>query len=339
MIHGTTALLVGGDDVFRVDTEKSGRKLVSWPNPGHIVRWVIDFDDVPRAAVQADIDQDRSAWYVRKSASEPWVEVEHAKLGRLQSRPMQFSPDGKILYVSARRSGADRAALYEYHLDDGTWTGPVVRHPERDIGADDAAFVVDYGKRELLGLRYADDRSAAVWFDPEWARIQKSVDAALPGTVNNLYHAADRWLVVADSDRDPRKAYLLDARTMQMEELFSYRPWIDPRAMLPMRWVHYAARDGTTVPALLTVPASGKGEPVPLIVEIHGGPYEQATRWRYDPEVQFLASRGYAVLQPQFRGTAGFGWKLESSGFRRWGRRDAGRPRGRRQVGRGAGNR
>jgi dipeptidyl aminopeptidase/acylaminoacyl peptidase len=89
--------------------------------------------------------------------------------------------------------------------------------------------------------------------------------------------------------------------------------------MAPMRWVRYAARDGIAIPALLTVPAGANGRRVPLIVSIHGGPHVQATAWGYDPVTQFLASRGYAVLEPQFRGTEGFGWKLLSSGFRKWG--------------------
>jgi len=104
-----------------------------------------------------------------------------------------------------------------------------------------------------------------------------------------------------------------------MEKLFSYRPWIDPQAMAPTRWVRYAARDGLSIPALLTVPLAAGGKPLPLVVDIHGGPYVQATAWGYDPKVQFLVSRGYAVVQPQFRGTRGFGWKHESSGFRKWG--------------------
>ena len=86
-----------------------------------------------------------------------------------------------------------------------------------------------------------------------------------------------------------------------------------------MRWVRYPARDGLQIPALLTVPASANGKPVPLIVDIHGGPHVEATTWGYSAEVQFFASLGYAVLQPQYRGTEGFGSKHLSSGFRKWG--------------------
>jgi len=326
VMEGTNdALLTARDrnvrslDVYRYDTVSGTKELLSVDTPGDVSRWVVDFDGVPRAAVTDSIDDDRSAWYVRASAKDPWIKVEEAKLGRLTSAPMQFDPDGKILYVSARKDGADRAAVYEYDVATGKWNGPVVRHPERDIDAGNAGFVVDYPAHKLRGLRYANDRPAAVWFDADWARIQKSVDAALPDTVNVLAHHGGRWLIVAYSDRDPGEAYLLDDKTMQMQPLLIYRQWIDPKTMATTRWVRYPARDGLSIPALLTVPTNAKGKPAPLVVDIHGGPNVEATSWGFDTEVQFMASRGYAVLQPQFRGTLGFGWKLESSGYRRWG--------------------
>src|SRR5256885_14693605 len=89
--------------------------------------------------------------------------------------------------------------------------------------------------------------------------------------------------------------------------------------MAATHWVRYRSRDGLTIPALLTVPNGSEGKRVPLVVEIHGGPYVSATRWGYDPLVQFLASRGYAVLQPQFRGTNGFGENFLVAGIRQWG--------------------
>ncbi len=312
---------LASEDLYRYDTSTGKKTLLSFDSPGSVSRWVVDFDGVPRAAVSDDVDDDRSAWYVRKSAKDPWVAVEHAKLGRLDSEPMQFSPDGKTLYVSARKDGADRAAIYEYHVDTGTFGNKVVDHPVRDVDESNARFVVDYKARKLLGLRYTNDRPSVAWFDAQWASVQKSVDTALPGTVNVIQRSesGDHWIVVSYSDRDPGEVYLLDGKTMQMEKLFSYEPWIDPKAMAPTKWVRYKARDGMTIPALLTVPLDANGKPLPLIVDIHGGPIVPAEDWGYRADVQFFASRGYAVLQPQFRGTEGFGWKLESSGFRRWG--------------------
>ena len=308
-------------DLYRYDTTTGEKMLLSFDGPGHVERWVVDFDGVPRAAVSADVGQDASAWFVRKSANDPWTKIGDAKLGRLNEMPLQFDADGKILYVAARRDDADRWSIYEYNVETNRWGGAVIRHPERDVRESNAGFVVDYRARKLLGLRYANDRPSVEWFDPEWARVQKSVDTALPDTINLIQRpeGAKRWIVIAYSDRNPGEAFLLDSKTMRMEKLFSYRPWIDSRSMAPMKWVRYPARDGLEIPALLTVPPGSGGTPVPLIVDIHGGPNVESTTWGYRTEVQFFASRGYAVLQPQFRGTRGFGWKHLSSGYRKWG--------------------
>jgi dipeptidyl aminopeptidase/acylaminoacyl peptidase len=308
-------------DLYRYDTVTGEKMLLSFDSPGNVDRWVVDFDGIPRAAVSNDVDHDTSAWFVRKSAKDGWTKVGEAKLGRLDAIPLEFDAGGKILYVAARRGAEDRSSIYEYDVEAARWGAAVIRHPERDVEQDNAGFVVDYRARKLLGLRYANDRPSVEWFDAEWSRIQKSVDAALPDSVNFIQGREDakRWVVVAYSDRNPGEAFLLDAKTMRMEKLFSYRPWIDPRSMATMKWVRYPARDGLQIPALLTVPASANGKPVPLIVDIHGGPHVEATRWGYSSEVQFFASRGYAVLQPQYRGTEGFGWRHLSSGYRKWG--------------------
>lgn len=173
-------------DLYRYDTATGAKSLLSFGSPGNVRYWVVDFANVPRVAVVDDLDRDTSAWYVRKSADEPWIKVAEAKHGRLDASPMQFDPDGKILYVAARRDGADLMAIYEYHVDTGRWGAAVVRHPERDVDGGNARFVADYRTRKLLGLRYASDRPSVEWFDSEWARIQKSVDAALPDTVNDI---------------------------------------------------------------------------------------------------------------------------------------------------------
>lgn len=326
VVEGTNDILVTARDrnersldLYRYDTVTGKKALLSFDSPGEVSRWVVDFDGVPRAAVTQDVDHDTSAWYVRKSAQDRWTKVDEAKLGRLTSEPLEFDPDGKILYVSARRDGADRASIHEYAVDANAWKAAVVNHPLRDVEEGNARFLADYKARKLLGLRYADDKPSVAWFDAEWARMQKSIDAALPDTVNLLQRKGDRWIVIAFSDRDPGEAYLLDAKTMRLDKLFAFASWIDPKAMAPERWVRYPARDGLVIPALLSVPPGAGTGRVPLVVVIHGGPNVEATSWGYNAETQFLVSRGYAVLQPQFRGTEGFGWKLRTAGYRKWG--------------------
>jgi dipeptidyl aminopeptidase/acylaminoacyl peptidase len=302
-------------DLYRLDTRKDRHELLSFDSPGFVWEWVADFDGAPRAAVTGDVRTDQAAWYVRKSADSPWQRVEQGAVNDLTSEPMVFSPDGKTLYVNARRGG-DRDAIYEYAVDTGNWTGPVISHPNRDIVG---RFVVDYEARKLLGFAYANDKPSVAWFDKEYADVQASVDKALPDTSNFLQHEGKRWIVTALSDRNPGDVYLLERDTMKMSKLFSYRPWIDPAQMASSRWVRYKARDGLAIPALVTEPVNRNGKAVPLVVDIHGGPYVEAANNLYDIETQFFASRGYAVIRPQFRGTSGFGRAFFEAGFRQWG--------------------
>ncbi|HET6263546.1 MAG TPA: S9 family peptidase, partial [Usitatibacter sp.] len=164
------------------------------------------------------------------------------------------------------------------------------------------------------------DRGGAAWFDPALARIQKTADAALPNAVNRLSWSRDRSLVVIESRSDvsPGAFYLLDMKGGKLEWLVDRAPWIDPKEMAPMQAVRYAARDGLTIPAYLTLPKGGEKN-LPLVVFVHGGPWVDGDTWGFDPDAQFLASRGYAVLQPNFRGTTRYGWKHFSSSFGQWG--------------------
>jgi dipeptidyl aminopeptidase/acylaminoacyl peptidase len=329
VLTGTNEILVtardrsiDSADLYRYDTSTGHKELLSVEAPGEALHWVVDFDQVPRAVVTADLRSDTSAFYVRRSATAPWVKVREAKYGRLTVQPMQFDPDGKLLYVAARMEGDDRLSIYEFDMETLRFGKAIVRHPERDVGLENAYFRADYRARKLLGLVYTSNRPSVAWFDADHARVQAAVDKAFPDAFNQVQRpsaGSTRWLVTTSSDRNPGEAYLLDASTMKLDRLYASEPWIDPKVMAPSRWVTYKARDGLPIPALLTEPLARGDRKVPLIVDIHGGPNVQADAWGYNPYVQFFASRGYAVLQPQFRGTQGFGWKLESSGYRKWG--------------------
>ncbi|HSN19538.1 MAG TPA: prolyl oligopeptidase family serine peptidase, partial [Usitatibacter sp.] len=113
--------------------------------------------------------------------------------------------------------------------------------------------------------------------------------------------------------------YLFEVKKGRIEYLADRSPWIKPREMSPMKAVRYRARDGLEIPAYLTLPKGSGGKDLPLVVVVHGGPWVEGDSWWFDPEVQFLASRGYAVLQPNYRGTTRYGWKHYHSSFGQWG--------------------
>ena len=159
-----------------------------------------------------------------------------------------------------------------------------------------------------------------VWFDERIAHIQEAIDASLPNAVNRISwsRGLEMVLVASQSDVSPGTFYLLDRKTGKMEWLADRSPWIKSELMSPMRAVRYRARDGLEIPAYLTVPRDSPGKNLPLVVLPHGGPWVSGDSWHFNPEVQFLAS-GYAVLQPNFRGTTRYGWKHFSSSFKQWG--------------------
>ena len=202
-----------GHDVYRVNTRTLKETLLTADSPGNVTSWVVDLAGVPRAAIVAD----RGAWYVRKSTEAPWQMVEDASANL--SKPMAFDTDGKTLYVLSRRNG-EHAALYAYDVAAGTWDGPILKHAKRDISA---AFRSDFARRQFLGISYQDEKPAFLWFDPKYAKIQKSVDAALPERTNQIEEGGDSWLVVSSSAAEPGEVYLLDAKSMSMQKVLSYR--------------------------------------------------------------------------------------------------------------------
>jgi dipeptidyl aminopeptidase/acylaminoacyl peptidase len=125
-------------------------------------------------------------------------------------------------------------------------------------------------------------------------------------------------IFLSTTDRNPGTYYLLDTAALRLKKLFDLAEWIHPQEMAPMKPMEYKARDGLTIHGYLTLPLGGSGKNLPLVVNPHGGPSARDV-WEFDPGVQFLANRGYAVLQVNFRGSTGYGKSFLKAGFREWG--------------------
>ena len=169
-------------------------------------------------------------------------------------------------------------------------------------------------------MRYSDARAEALWFDAERASEQKAIDAALPGRVNRVVSASagkKRLLVLSASASDRGVYYIYaDGRAT----LFgAVNPALTGTPAAEMRAISYRARDGLALHGFLTLPAGRDGAALPLIVMPHGGPFSR-DEWGYDPWVQYLAAKGYAVLQPNYRGSTGYGHAFTDKGDGQWGR-------------------
>lgn len=302
-------------DVYRLNTVTLHRQLLSFDHPGEVRDWVIDRDGVPRIAhsYQKGI---HILWY-RDSDNSPWTKIDEGTEFRLSFTPLAFEYDNQTLYVAANRDN-DKSAVYSYEPRSKKRGELIAGSPQVDINT----LIFSRAKRALLGVTYQGGKPGVTWFDSDMVRIQKSVDETLPDTFNALQVADEnprRAVVFAYSDVNPGTIYLLDTEKLALEELAKTRPWIDPQRMAQRKPVRYAARDGLEITAYLTLPRDLGDRKPPLVVVIHGGPWVRGFVWGFDTEAQFFASRGYAVLEPDFRGSSGHGWKLLSAGFKQWG--------------------
>lgn len=190
----------------------------------------------------------------------------------------------------------------------------------------------DDGADPLLGVRVLADSETTVWLDAGMAALQKAIDQRLPDRTNTLScgrcREADRTVVVTSaSDRHPGEIWLWrgeTARPAVWRRLGVKRPAIDPQRMAELAFTRFAARDGLGIPLWVTLPAPASAlaatGPAPAVVLVHGGPWLRGGHWAWHAMPQFLASRGYVVLEPEFRGSRGYGLRHFQAGWRQWGR-------------------
>ena len=302
--------------LLRLDTV-TGRSTAVAP-PGKVRRWLLDQDGEPRVAVTRERNVQTIQY--REPATGAWRQLAQFDAylkGKEAFTPLAFGPDG-TLYVSAR-IGGDTLNLYAWDLA----ANRIDARPVMALDGYDFSGSLLVGKGKLLGLRYLAERRGTRWFDQAMATTQAGIDAALPQTVNLISvapRAATPFMVVASyADVQPVTFSLLNSETGQLTAIGASLPRIKAAQMSRQKLVHYPARDGLTIPAWLTLPVNSDGKNLPLVVLVHGGPYLRGTSWQWDSEVQFLASRGYAVLEPEYRGSTGFGSKHFHAGWKQWG--------------------
>jgi dipeptidyl aminopeptidase/acylaminoacyl peptidase len=230
--------------------------------------------------------------------------------------PVAVDPQDNVAY--GFDSNGNFTALYKMALD-GSGTKTLV------LGRDDADVdsLIRIGRsRRIVGASYATDRRAVEFFDPDLKRLASSLSRALGvGKLVSIVDATDdegKLVIFAGSDTDPGAYYLYDKSTKQLATLLPARPELADVSLGEMKAVEYPAADGTLVPAYLTLPAGSDGKNLPAIVMPHGGPSSR-DEWGFDWLSQYFAARGYAVLQPNYRGSAGLGsqW-FRRNGFQSW---------------------
>ena len=305
-------------DAYRYNPRTAAKTLLTFDSPGDVSDFTADHAGQVRVAVTSPRGGEKTALWYRKSNDDQWIKLRESAVEEDTIRPIAFDYDGKTLYVRARtEANGGRLGVYAFDPENNQLGALLFESQTVDAGR----LIFDRVKQKPIGIS-GGSLDGIKWIDPQWDRLQKAIDAALPKTRNFLswgQFATDRVVVTSTSDVQPPVFYLLDRKTMRMEEVASSYPAIDTELLSPRKFVRYKARDGIDIPAYLTIPKSSNGKNLPLVVDIHGGPYVPSTRYGFNAEAQFFASRGYAVLQPDFRGTQGYGDAFYKAGWKQWG--------------------
>jgi dipeptidyl aminopeptidase/acylaminoacyl peptidase len=301
-------------DVYRWDF-RSGRKRRVELNPGRVTQWVTDHAGNVRAGVESLPDGSTGVIY-RVDTKATWQTLARFALGAERWTPVAFAPDDRTLYVLSN-VGRETLALQTFDPE-ARQLGPLIFGDDA-YDVDEPLF--DGSRTKLLGVAYVADRPRIHWLDDDMRQLAARVDAALPETFNSIIRARDNpdvALVFARSDREPGAYYLYDIPHGKMRFLLRTNPWIHPEEMAAMQPVTYPTRDGATIHGYLTLPPGAAARALPLVIYPHGGPATRDT-WGFDPTLQFLASRGFAVLQMNYRGSTGYGRKFQNAGWGAWG--------------------
>ena len=302
-------------DLLRLNTLTGRAYKVDGPT--NVMRWVLDHRGEPAMAVSGL--RDEVSVHYRTPATKAWQKLISYNLYDASEAyaPLDFGPDGTPYVVS--NGNKDKQSLYALDLASGKMKpAPLVTSPDYDF---DGELIT--GRDKLLGFTMQSDADATVWFDPAMKAIQAEVDQKLLNSANLITiptRPEVAWvLVTAFSDVQPRTLLVYNTETKSFKNIGSERPAIKASQMGNQEMVRYKARDGLVIPAWLTIPPGGKRTGLPLVVLVHGGPYVRGGAWGWNAQTQFLASRGYAVLEPEFRGSTGFGAAHFRAGWKQWG--------------------
>jgi len=303
-------------NLMRLNT-RSGH-LETFDRPGKTIKWVVDQTGTPRVAVT--LEQDMQEVHYKDPLRGAWRKLRqfNAYLDSSGFDPIAFTPDGKLMVFAF--NGNDKSAIYTYDLDKNS----ISKEPLLAIENYDAQGTYAISSKEgLLGYRYQSDAWSTMWLDTGMQKVQQTVDALLPGTINLIspgWKSETPFMVVkAFSDVQPNVFFLFNSETKKLTTLGTAYPQIKSSQMAHKEMLRYQARDGLEIPAYLTMPRGSNKKMLPMVVMVHGGPMVRGGSWLWEREAQFLASRGYAVLEPEFRGGKGFGDKHFRAGWKQWG--------------------
>jgi dipeptidyl aminopeptidase/acylaminoacyl peptidase len=297
----------------------TGKRLRKIKNPGKITSWIADRNGEVIGAVR--VDGVETSFLFRDGESKEFEEWSRSRTGQPSWSPSYISQNREKWYVSSRLDAAgnarDKAAIFRFDPKTRKIGELVYEHPDVDVGGVLGSRVAD----DMIGVSYSADKPQQVIFDPTIKALQSTLKARFPDQQVFLSSASrdeQKMIFAVTSSTNPGRFFLFDRGKNAFEELASVLPWLKEPQLSPMKPLKIAARDGLMLPSYLTIPRQSSGKNLPLVLMPHGGPRARDF-YGFDPLVQIMANRGYAVLQVNFRGSVGYGLAFDKAGWREWG--------------------
>lgn len=259
-------------------------------------------------------EQERVAYW--KNPEGGWVQVTNQDWYK-KYPVFGFAEDGKHMLVS-KTSNSGTTGVYRLHVPTGQILDEVFSHPDVDI--DYVRY--DRGFRRVVGVGYTDDMLKFHYLDRRRAGLMKAMRKALPDyelDIVDFDHEKGRYLLRGFSDTEPGAYFQYDRIAKKLIQVAASRPNIPAELMAETQAITITASDGKPIPSYVTVPQGREAKNLPAVVLVHGGPWGTRDDKQWDYWTQFIASRGYAVLRPNFRGSSGYGNEFERAGFQQWG--------------------
>jgi dipeptidyl aminopeptidase/acylaminoacyl peptidase len=300
-------------DLYQLNTQNGSLKMLV-ENPGNISEWMPDNDGKIRLVVETDgvnksiLFRDREDQPFKKAITLNFKEM---------LNPIGFTKDNKNIYASSN-IGRDKAAIVEFDLSTGKEKRVIFSHPDVDV----YEMVYSCITHEPLYCAYTTWKYENEYLNPKLKKFDKEISAQLKSDfyIVSFNQKEDKFLLRTYTDKSLGAYYLFNTNTEELIKICEISPWINPDEMADIKPISFQSRDGLKLNGYLTVPKGSTEKNLPLIVNPHGGPWLR-NKWGFNSEAQFLANRGYAVLQVNYRGSSGYGKAFWQSGFKEIGRK------------------
>ena len=300
-------------DVFRTNVATGEEKLIA-QNPGNITSWQTDHDGKLRVA--GTTDGVNTTLLYREKEEDAFKPILTTNFKETVA-PLFFTFDNKRLYVTSNR-GRDKLAIFEFDPITAKEGKLIGEHADVDV----SGLNFSRKRKVLTTVNFTTWKGERIFLDKESEAMFKAAEAKLPGyeiSFTSANKAEDKFIVATFNDKTRGKRFLFDKATGKLDFLADISPWLVEAELADMKPVSYKSRDGLTINGYLTLPKGVAAKNLPVVINPHGGPWARDA-WRFNSEVQYLANRGYAVFQMNFRGSTGYGRKFWEASFKQWGK-------------------